>query len=65
MLNFILLVACIGIVIALVLYLFYWNRFIAYIIGVVLRLVYWNNDSGSQWVDIGMYAILYSRASVH
>ena len=42
MLNYRLLIVSICIVIGLVLYLFYWNRFIGYIIGHVIRLLYWN-----------------------
>ncbi|KAG9221064.1 hypothetical protein CCMSSC00406_0005497 [Pleurotus cornucopiae] len=53
MLNHLLLIACICIVIALILYLFYWNRLLAGIIGLVLRILYWNQGGASIWVEIG------------
>lgn len=54
MLNHLLLVSCICIIIASILYFFYWNRFIAYLIGLFIRLVYWNQGASSIWVEIGM-----------
>jgi hypothetical protein len=54
MLNHLLLIACLCILVALILYLFYWNRFIAAVIGQVIRILYWNQDSSSIWVEIGM-----------
>lgn len=50
-----LLVACICIVIALIIYLFYWNRLFAFIIGQVIRVVYWNQEASSIWVEIGLF----------
>jgi hypothetical protein len=57
MLNFKLLVICICIIIALTLYLFYWNRFIGFLISRVLRLFFWSQgkSAGSIWVDIGAF----------
>jgi len=57
MLNYLLLVACLCIVVALILYFFYWNRFIASIIGQIIRILYWNQESSSIWVEIGIFII--------
>jgi hypothetical protein len=57
MLNYLLLVACLCIVVALILYFFYWNRFIASVIGQTIRILYWNQESSSIWVEIGMLVI--------
>ena len=57
-----LLVACIAIVIALIIYFFYWNRLFAFIIAQVIRLVYWNQEASSIWVEIGALA---SSVCVH
>ena len=46
--------ACIGITFGLILYLFYWNRFVAYLIGLVIRLMWWKSSDSSAWVEIGM-----------
>ena len=54
MLEVWLLIACICIVIALVLYFFYWNRFIASLIGQAIRILYWNQEGSSIWVEIGI-----------
>lgn len=53
MLHILLLIACICIALATVLYLFYWNRFIAWIIGLVIRVLYWNQGASSIWLEIG------------
>ncbi|KAF8893814.1 hypothetical protein BD779DRAFT_1669348 [Infundibulicybe gibba] len=53
MLDYRLLVACICIILASILYFFYWNRFVGLAIGYVIRLVYWNQEASSIWVDIG------------
>ena len=57
MLNYLLLVACLCILVALILYFFYWNRFIASVIGQTIRILYWNQESSSVWVEIGMLVI--------
>lgn len=54
MLNRLLLAACLCIIVALILYFFYWNRFIAAVVGQAIRIRYWNQDSSSLWVEIGM-----------
>lgn len=51
--NRLLLVACIAIVVALILYFFYWNRFIGFIIGQTIRILFWNQEGASLWVEIG------------
>jgi hypothetical protein len=48
-----LVVACVCIVVALILYFFYWNRFIAFIIGQLIRILYWNQEASGIWVEIG------------
>ena len=48
-----LLVACLSIVIALILYFFYWNRFIAWTIGQALRILLWKQEGSSLWIEIG------------
>ena len=57
MLNYKLLVICICIIIALTLYLFYWNRLIGFILSRILRLVLWTQgkSAGSIWVEIGEF----------
>jgi len=47
------LVTTILVVIALLFYTLYWNRFIALIIGLFLRVVFWNKGSSSIWIQIG------------
>ena len=58
MLNLMLLVGCLCLAFVLVLYLFYWNRFVAYLVGVGIRLMYWNQGDLSIWVEIGMHLAL-------
>lgn len=57
-LDALLLISCICIVIAVILYFFHWNRFIAFLIGRGIRLLYWNQESSSIWVEIGMGSYL-------
>lgn len=54
MFNRLLLISCICIVIALILYFFHWNRFIGFLIGRAIRVLYWNNEVSSIWVEIGV-----------
>ncbi|KAJ3826303.1 hypothetical protein F5880DRAFT_1610366 [Lentinula raphanica] len=63
MLNALLLTACICITLASFLYLFYFNRLIAWFIGLVIRLVYWNNGASSIWLEFGSvhFSILSGR----
>jgi hypothetical protein len=57
MFNQLLLIACICIVAALILYFFYWNRFIAFIIGQTIRILFWNQEGSSIWIEIGKSVI--------
>ncbi|KAG6832605.1 hypothetical protein H0H92_014441 [Tricholoma furcatifolium] len=51
--NKLLLISCICIVVALILYFFHWNRFIAFLIGLGFRITYWNEEVSSIRVEIG------------
>jgi len=64
MFNQLLLIACICIVAALILYFFYWNRFIAFIIGHAIRILFWNQEDSSIWIEIGKPVIKPWRTSV-
>jgi len=55
MLNYRLLAACIGIIVGSVLYLFYWNRFVAFLLGFVFRVSFWNQKASSVWLEIGEF----------
>jgi len=55
MFSHLLLIACICIVIALISYFFYWNRFIAFLLGHAIRILFWNQEGSSAWVEIGVY----------
>ncbi len=48
-----LLIGCICVVVALVLYFFYWNRSIAFLLGLFFRFLYWNQGPFSIWLEIG------------
>lgn len=63
MFNQLLLIACICIVVALILYFFYWNRFIAFIIGQTIRILFWNQEGSSVWIEIGKSVIGPWRAA--
>ncbi|KAJ7680397.1 hypothetical protein DFH06DRAFT_1404238 [Mycena polygramma] len=58
-----LLIGCICVVVALVLYFFYWNRLIASLLGLVFRVLYWNDGPSSIWLEIGSihFSILTGR----
>ncbi|KAJ7703124.1 hypothetical protein B0H17DRAFT_922585 [Mycena rosella] len=58
-----LLIGCICVVIALVLYFFYWNRLIAFLLGLLFRFLYWNQGPFSIWLEIGSihFSILTGR----
>jgi hypothetical protein len=56
-LDTLLIISCICIVIAITLYFFHWNRFLAFLIGWGIRLLYWNNESSSIWVEIGVFIL--------
>ncbi len=49
------LISCIFIGLALLLYFFYWNRLIALILGLFIRIVYWNSEGSRIWFDIGLF----------
>ncbi|XP_006461147.1 hypothetical protein AGABI2DRAFT_185437 [Agaricus bisporus var. bisporus H97] len=53
MLDRLVLVACILIVLALIVYFFYWNRILGFMISCVLRILYWNQEASSCWIEIG------------
>ncbi|KAH9929533.1 uncharacterized protein BXZ73DRAFT_47994 [Epithele typhae] len=55
LLNVGLLVVCVVLVIFLVLYLFYWNRFFAFIFSLILRLALWNQEESSIWLEFGSF----------
>lgn len=63
MLNQLLLVSCICIIVALILYFFYWNRFLGLLCSLLLRVLYWNQEGSSCWVEIGSihFSILTGR----
>ncbi|KAJ7045588.1 hypothetical protein C8F04DRAFT_939778 [Mycena alexandri] len=58
-----LLVGCVCVVVALVLYFFYWNRLIAFLLGLGFRVLYWNQGPFSIWLEIGSihFSILTGR----
>ncbi|KZT28945.1 hypothetical protein NEOLEDRAFT_1057065 [Neolentinus lepideus HHB14362 ss-1] len=53
MLSYLLLIACVVIVVAVILYLFFWNRLIALILSLLLRVAFWNQGRSSIWVEFG------------
>ncbi|KAG6372334.1 hypothetical protein JVT61DRAFT_7774 [Boletus reticuloceps] len=63
MLKVYLLVACVCVLIASVLYTFYFNRLLAAVIGLFLRIRYWNQGGSSIWIQIGSihFSILAGR----
>jgi hypothetical protein len=42
---------------ALIVYLFYWNRILGFAISIVLRVLYWNQEASSCWVEIGQFVV--------
>ncbi|OSD07084.1 hypothetical protein PYCCODRAFT_793525 [Trametes coccinea BRFM310] len=63
MLNVVELVVLALIVIALVLYFFYWNRFFAFLFGLLARFALWNQGESSIWVELGsiQFSVLGGR----
>ncbi|KAI6121684.1 hypothetical protein F5141DRAFT_529930 [Pisolithus sp. B1] len=53
MLSIYLLVSCICVLVASILYTFYRNRFFAALIGLFLRIRFWDQQGSSVWVEIG------------
>lgn len=38
---------------AIVVYVFFWNKFVGSLFGFLLRVAYWNQGEDSIWVEIG------------
>ncbi|KAK2463228.1 hypothetical protein APHAL10511_004883 [Amanita phalloides] len=57
------LISCIFIGIALIVYFFYWNRLLALILGFLARVLYWNAEGSRIWLDIGSvhFSVLTGR----
>lgn len=53
MLNVVLLIVCVCILLCIIFYLFYWNRFFAFAFSLILRLLLWNQGESSIWVAVG------------
>ncbi|TBU47302.1 hypothetical protein BD309DRAFT_511415 [Dichomitus squalens] len=53
MLNAVLLVVCICILLSAIFYLFFWNRFFAFVFSLILRLALWNQGESSLWLEFG------------
>ncbi|KAF9012385.1 hypothetical protein BDQ17DRAFT_1496756 [Cyathus striatus] len=66
MFDRLLLVACVLIVAALILYFFFWNRFIAFVLVQIIRVLYWNQEASSVWIEIGSihFSLLAGRILV-
>ncbi|KAI0358672.1 hypothetical protein OH77DRAFT_1587674 [Trametes cingulata] len=63
MLNVVELVVCVLIVISLVFYFFYWNRFFAFLFSLLVRFALWNQGESSAWVKLGSihFSVLSGR----
>lgn len=66
MLNIYLLVSCICVLVASILYTFYRNRLFAALIGLLLRIRFWDQQGSSVWVQIGSihFSLLAGRILV-
>ncbi|KDQ57525.1 hypothetical protein JAAARDRAFT_69639 [Jaapia argillacea MUCL 33604] len=53
MVNGVLLAACISVVVGLVLYLFYWNRFLAFGFGILIKVALWSQGASNTWIEFG------------
>ncbi|KAK0195692.1 hypothetical protein F5146DRAFT_1101121 [Armillaria mellea] len=53
MLDNLVLIACICIGTATVIYIFYWSRLVAWLLGLVIRFLSWSQGASSIWVSIG------------
>jgi len=53
MLDYFLLIAVILVVLALLLFLFFWNQFVGYVLTLTFRVAYWNQGGSSIWIEIG------------
>lgn len=56
MLDDLLLIACICIIVASLFFLFYINRFLAWILSLLIRFLYWTQGASSFYITIGMLA---------
>jgi hypothetical protein len=54
------LIAAILVVFALLFYILYWNRLLAFILSLVLRVALWNKDGSSVWIHISACNLAYS-----
>ena len=54
-LNDKLLGTCIGVIVACIAYLFFWNRIFGSILGLIARLILWTQDSSASWIEIGTW----------
>ncbi|KAI0368271.1 hypothetical protein BV20DRAFT_969313 [Pilatotrama ljubarskyi] len=63
MLNVVELVVCVLIVVSLVFYFFYWNRFFAFLFSLLIRFALWNQGESSAWVKLGSihFSVLSGR----
>ncbi|TDL24302.1 hypothetical protein BD410DRAFT_116796 [Rickenella mellea] len=61
--NVIFLVCAILVVIASVLFIFFWNRLLGFLLGLAIRLLYWDESATGIWVDFGSvhFSILAGR----
>ncbi|KAK0460992.1 uncharacterized protein EV420DRAFT_1746434 [Desarmillaria tabescens] len=53
MLDNLVLIACVCIGIASIIYIFYWSRLVAWLLGLVIRFLSWSQGASSIWVSIG------------
>jgi hypothetical protein len=53
-LNYRLLIACILIGVATILYLFFWNRLLAGFLNILLRIWGWKGGTSSIWIQFSM-----------
>ena len=51
------LIAAVIVVIALLFYILYWNRLLAFILSIVLRVALWKKDGSSVWIQISAYIL--------
>ncbi|KAL1942384.1 hypothetical protein VTO73DRAFT_5986 [Trametes versicolor] len=63
MLNVIELVVCVLIVVTLVFYFFFWNRFFGLLFSLLARFALWNQEESSVWVKLGSihFSVLTGR----
>lgn len=64
MLNVVELVVCVLIVVTLVFYFFFWNRFFGLLFSLLARFALWNQEESSVWVKLGISGPLYSSGAL-